>query len=78
MLTLDDRQHALKLGGVLVEAVAAGVEPLEFCCKVVKKILFVFLTRDPGALLSIIAKQQRHQAVTEANDDERRPNGRTA
>ena len=57
---------------MLVEAIAAGIEPLEFRRKVAKKMRFDLVTHDPGALFNIIAKQQRDQAVIEANDAERR------
>ena len=46
--------------------------PLEFRRKVEKKMHFDFVTHDPDALFNIIAKQQREQAVIEANDDEHR------
>ena len=68
----DGRQYTLKHGEVLVEAITAGIEPLEFRRKVEKKMRFDLVTRDPDALFSIIAKQQRDQAVIDANDGERR------
>ena len=35
----DGRQYSLKHGKLLVEAVAAGIEPLEFRRKVEKKLI---------------------------------------
>ena len=57
---------------MLVEATAAEIEPLEFRRKVEKSMGLDLVTHDPDALFSIIAKQQRDQAVIEANDAERR------
>ena len=68
----DGRQYTLKHGKVLVEAIAAGIEPLEVRRKVEKTMRFDLVTHDPDAQFSIIAKQQRNQAVIEANDAERR------
>ena len=68
----DCRQYTLKHGKVLVEAIATGIEPLEFRRKVEKKMRFDLTTHDPDALLSIIVKRQWDQAVIEANDAERR------
>ena len=68
----DGRQYTRKHGNVLVDAIAAGIEPLEFRRKVEKKMRFDLVTRDPDALFSVIAKQQRDQAVIEANNAERR------
>ena len=53
---------------MLVEDIAAGIEPLEFRRKVGKKMRFDLVTHDPDALFNIIAKQQREQAVVEVND----------
>ena len=50
----------------------AGIESLEFRCKLEKSMRFDLVTHDPDALFSIIAKQERDQAVIEANDVERR------
>ena len=66
------RQYKLKHGKVLVKAIAAGIEPLEFRRKVEKNMRFDLVTHNPDALFNMIAKQQRDQAVTEANDAERR------
>ena len=68
----DGRQHTLKHGKVLVEAIAAGIEPPEFRRRLEKKMRFDLVTHGPDALFSVIAKQQRDQAVIEANDAERR------
>ena len=68
----DGRQYTFKHAKVLVEAIAAGIEPLEFCRKMEKKMRFDLVTHDPDALFNIIAKQQRDQAVTEINNAERR------
>ena len=57
---------------MLVEAIAEGIEQLEFRRKVEKQMRFDLATHDPDALFSIIAKQQRNQAVIEANDAVRR------
>ena len=72
MATPDRRHYTLKHGKVLVEAIAAGIEPLEFRRKVEKQMRFDLETNDPDALFNIIAKQQRDQAVIETNDAERR------
>ena len=45
------RQYTLKHGKVLVEAIAAGIEPLEFRRKVEKNMRFDLVTHDPDALL---------------------------
>ena len=68
----DGRQYTLKHGKVSVEAIAAGIEPLEFRRKVEKKTRFDLVTYDPNALFNIIAKQQRNQVLIEASDAERR------
>ena len=67
----DERQYTLKHGKGLV-AIAAGIEPLEFRRKVENRMRFDLATHDPDALFNIITKQQRHQAVFEADDAERR------
>ena len=71
------RQYTLQHDKVLVEAIAAGIEPLEFRHKVENKMRFDLVTHDLGALFSIITKQQRDQAVIEANDALRRQTART-
>ena len=67
----DGRQYTLKHGKVLVEAIAAGIEPLEFRRKVEERMRFDLVTHDPGALYIVIAKQLRDQAVIEPNDAHR-------
>ena len=67
----DARQYTLKHGKVLVEAMAAGIEPLEFRRKVEKKMRFDLVTHDPNALFNIVAKHERYQAAVEASDAER-------
>ena len=54
----DGRRYTLKHGKVLVEAIAAGIEPLEFRRKVDKNTCFDLVTHDPDALFNMIAKQQ--------------------
>ena len=66
------RQYTLKHGKVLVEAIAAGIEPLEFRRKVQSKMRFNLVVHDPDALFNIIDQQRRDQAVIEANDAARR------
>ena len=66
------RQYSLKHRKVLVEAIAAGIEPLELRRKVEKKMRCDLETHDPDALFSMIATQQRVQAVIEANNAVRR------
>ena len=68
----DGQQYTLKHGKVLVEAIAAGIEPLESRRKVEKKVRVDLVTHDPGALFNIIAKQRRDQVVIESSDAERR------
>ena len=68
----DGRQCTLKHGKVLVDAIAAGIEPLEFRRKVEKNMRLYLVTHAPDAFFNIVAKQQRNQAVIEANDAERR------
>ena len=55
----DGRQHTLKHGNVLAEAIAAGIEPLGFHPKVEQKMRFDLVTHDPDALFNKIAKQLR-------------------
>ena len=68
----DGQQYTVNHGKVLLEERAAGIEPLEFRRKMDKNMRFDLVTHDPDALISIIATQQRDQAVIEANDDVRR------
>ena len=65
-------QHTLKDGKVLVEAKAAGIEPLEFRHKVEREMRFNLVAHDPDALFNILDQQGRDQAVIEANDSARR------
>ena len=51
----DDRQYMLKYGKVLIEAIAAGIEPLEFRHKVERNMQFD-IAHDPDALFNIITK----------------------
>ena len=48
------RRYKLKHRNVLVEAMAAGIEPLEFRRKVKRDIRFNLVVHDPDALLNII------------------------
>ena len=57
---------------MLVEAIAAGMTPLEFLRDMEKTMRFDLVTHDPDSLFSQIAKQQRDQAIVEANDAVRR------
>ena len=77
MVRPDDRQSTLEHGKVLVEAIAAGIEPLEFRRKMEKNMRFDLVTHAPDAFFNVIAKQQRNQAVIEANGAERRQNIKT-
>ena len=61
-------QYTLKHDKVLVEAIAAGIEPLEFRRKVESEMRFNPVVHDPDALFNIIDQQRRDQAVIEAND----------
>ena len=61
------RQYTLKHGKVLVEAISAGIKPLEFRCKVEREMKFKLVVHDPDALFNIIDQQRRDQAVIEAN-----------
>ena len=46
------RQYTLKHGRVLVEAIASGIEPLEFRQKVEKEMRFNLVVHDPDALFT--------------------------
>ena len=52
-------QYTLKHGKVLVEAISAGIEPLEFHRKVEREMSFNLVVHDPDALFNIIDQQQR-------------------
>ena len=66
------QQYMLKHGKVLVEATAAGIEPLECHRKVEREKRFNLVVHDPDALFNIIDQHRRDQAVIEANDAARR------
>ena len=66
------RQYTLKHGKVLVEAISAGIELLEFRRKVEREMRFNLVVHHPDALFNIIDQQRRDQAVIEANDVARR------
>ena len=68
----DGQKYTLKHGKMPVEAIAAGIKPLELRRKVEREMRFDLVTHDPDALFNNIVKQQRDQAVVEANDAERR------
>ena len=57
------RQYSLKHGKMLVEAIAAGMEALEFRRKVESEMRFNLVVHDPDALFNIIDQQRRDQAV---------------
>ena len=57
---------------MLVGAISAGIEPLEFRRKVKREVRFNLVVHDPDALFNIIDLQRRDQAVIEANDAARR------
>ena len=60
---------------MLVEAIAAGIEPLEVRRKVESEMRFNLVVHDPDALFNIIDQQRRDQAVIEATDAARRQKG---
>ena len=62
------RRYTLKHGKVLVEAISAGIEPLEFRRKVKRETRFNLVVHDPDAPFNIIDRQLRDQAVIDAND----------
>ena len=66
------RRYTLKHDKVLVQAVSAGIEPLEFRRKVESEMRFNLAVHDPDALFKIMDQQRRDQAVIEANDAARR------
>ena len=72
MVKPGGRQYTLKHSKVLVEAVSAGVEPLEFRRKAEREIRFNIVVHDPDALFNIIDQQHRDRAGIEANDAARR------
>ena len=72
VMKLGGRQYTMTHGKVLVEAIAAGMEPLEFHHKVERETRFNLAVHDPDALFNIIGQQRRDQAVIDANDAARR------
>ena len=72
MVKPGGRQYTRKHSKVLVEEIAAGIEPLEVHRRVESDTRFNLVVHDPDALFNIIDQQRRHQAVFEANDDARR------
>ena len=62
------RQYTLKHDKVLVQAIVARIEPLEFRRKVEREMKFDLVVHDPDALFNIIDQQRRDQAVIEAKD----------
>ena len=57
---------------MLVEAISAGIEPLEFRRKVEREMRFNLVVHHPDALFNIIDQRRRDQGVIEANDAARR------
>ena len=57
------RQYTLEHGKVLVDAISAGIEPLEFRRKVENEMRFNLVVQDPDVLFNIIDQQRRDQAV---------------
>ena len=57
------RQYTLKHVKVVVEAIAAGIAPLEFRRKVESEMRFNLVVHDPDALFNIIDQQRRDQAA---------------
>ena len=72
MVKPGGRQDTLRHGKVLIEAISAGIEPIEFRRKVASEMGFNLVVHDPDALFNIIDQQRRDQAVIEANDAARR------
>ena len=72
MVKPGGRQYTLKHGKVLVEAISAGIEPLEFRRKVEREMRFNLVVHHPDALFNIIDQRRRDQGVIEANDAARR------
>ena len=54
MVKPGGRQYTLKHDEVLVEAISAGMEPLEFRRKVQSEMRFNVVVHDPDALFNII------------------------
>ena len=53
MVKPGGRQYTLNHGKVLVEAISAGIEPLEFRHKVEREMRFNLVVNDPDALFKI-------------------------
>ena len=66
------RTYTLKRGKVLVKAIVALIEPLEFRRKVGIEMRSKLTVHYPDVLFNIIDQQRRDQAVIEANDAARR------
>ena len=66
------RQYRLKHGKVLVEIIAAKIEPPELRRKVEREMRFNIVVDGSNALFNIIEEQQPDQAVIEAHDAARR------
>ena len=64
----DGWQYTLKHGRVLAEAIAVGIEPLEFCLKEDREMRFDLVRHDPGTHFSTIAKQQRGQQTNDCEE----------
>ena len=71
VVKLGGRQYTLNHSKVLVEAMSAGIEPLEFRHKVEREMRSNLVVHGPDALFNIIDQQRRDQVVIEANDDAR-------
>ena len=54
----DGHQYALRHGKVPVKAIAARIEPLEFCRKVERNMRFNLVVHDPNALFNIYQQRQ--------------------
>ena len=62
MVKPGGRQYTQEHDKVLIEAIASGIEPLEFHREMEKKMRPDFGTYAPEALFNSVAKQQRDQA----------------
>ena len=70
------RQYTLKHGKVVLEAIRAGIEPLEVHHNVEREMRFNLVVQDPAAMYNIIDQQRRDDAAIEANDAARRQTAR--
>ena len=66
------RSFMLRHGKVLVEAIAAKIQPLEFRRKVEREMRFNLVVHGTDAVFNIVDRQQQNQAVIESNDAARR------